>query len=42
MRRGLLNLAAAVSLLACAAVCVVWVRSFYVIENRTIVTAAAR
>ena len=41
MRRRLLNLAALVSLLVCGAICVVWVRSFYVIENRTIVTAGA-
>ena len=41
MRRRLLNLAAAVSLLACCAVCLMWVRSFYVIENRTIVTSVA-
>lgn len=45
MRRRLfnrvLNIAAALSLLICAAICVVWVRSFYVIENRTIVTPTA-
>jgi hypothetical protein len=37
----LLSIAAAISLLACAAICVVWVRSFYVIENETIVTPTA-
>ena len=41
MFRLALNVAAALSLLVCAAICFVWVRSFYVIENRTVLTSNA-
>ena len=41
MRRRLFNFVVAISMLVCVAICVVWVRSFYVIENRTLVAADA-
>lgn len=41
MRRVLFNIVAALSLLACLAVCAVWVRSFYVTDQRTLQRAGA-
>lgn len=41
MRRRLLNIAAALSLIACLAICAIWVRSFYWTDQKTIQTPAA-
>ena len=41
MRRWLLNIAAALSLGVCFAICLIWVRSFYVTDQKTFLTPAA-
>jgi len=41
MRRLLLNVAASISFILCIAICAVWVRSFYLTDQRTLLRPAA-